>query len=87
MPQAVATSGQPLPPQARLLSVLLLSPDLSEPETPVSCSFNPSCLGGEQIPSGNLHAEVGPNPKLNYRRCGNKEEKGKFLHAGSGAAD
>ena len=36
---------------------------------------------------GDLHAEAGPNPKVNHRRCVKKEEKGKFLHAASGAAD
>ena len=35
----------------------------------------------EQKPEGDLHTEVGPNPKLNPRSCVNKEEKGKFLHA------
>ena len=39
------------------------------------------------MPSGELHTEVGPNPKLNPRRYVNKEEKGKFLPAASGAAD
>ena len=39
------------------------------------------------MPSGNLHAEVEPNPKLNPRSCVKKEEKGKFLRAASGAAD
>ena len=45
------------------------------------------CLSKEQTPSGDLHAEAGPNPKLNPRSCVNKEEKGKFLPAASGAAD
>ena len=53
----------------------------------ISCSLTPSCLGGEQMPSGDLHTEAGPNPKLNPRSCVNKEEKGKFLPAASGAAD
>ena len=52
-----------------------------------SCSFNPSCLGGEQTPSGDLHAEAGPNPKLNPGSCANKEEKGKSLPAASEAVD
>ena len=39
------------------------------------------------MPSGYLHAEVGLNPKLNSRSCVNKEEKGEFLPAASGAAD
>ena len=37
--------------------------------------------------SGDLHTEEGPNPKLNPRSCVNKEEKGKFLPAASGAVD
>ena len=36
---------------------------------------------------GDLHGEVGPKPKLNHRRCVNKEEKGKFLCAASETAD
>ena len=39
------------------------------------------------MPSGDLHAEAGPNLKLNPRSCANKEEKGKSLPAASGAAD
>ena len=39
------------------------------------------------MPSGNLHAEAGANPKLNPGSCANKEEKGKFLRAASEAAD
>ena len=49
--------------------------------------LTPFCLGGEQTPSGDLHAEVVPNPKLNPRSCANKEEKGKSLPAASGAVD
>ena len=49
--------------------------------------LTPSCLSEEQTPSGDLHAEVGPNPKLNPGSCANKEEKGKSLPAASGAAD
>ena len=30
------------------------------------------------MPGGSLHAEAGPKPKLNYRSCEKKEEKGKF---------
>ena len=37
------------------------------------------------MPSGDLYAVVGPNPKLNPRSYANKEEKGKFLPAASGA--
>ena len=39
------------------------------------------------MPEGDLHAEVGPKPKLNPGSCANKEEKGKFLPAASGATD
>ena len=39
------------------------------------------------MPSGDLHAEAGPNPKLNPGSYENKEEKGKSLPAASGAAD
>ena len=39
------------------------------------------------MPEGDLHAEVGPKPKLNLRSCVNKEEKEKFVHAASGAVD
>ena len=35
-----------------------------------------SGLSEDQTPSGNLHAELGPNLKLNPRHCVNKEEKG-----------
>ena len=37
--------------------------------------------------SGDLHGEAGPGPKLNTGTCVNKEEKGKFLPAASGAVD
>ena len=39
------------------------------------------------MPEGDLHAEEEPDPKLNPRSCANKEEKGKFLPAASGADD
>ena len=39
------------------------------------------------MPDGNLHAEVGPKPKLNPRTCANKEEKGKSLAAASRGVD
>ena len=39
------------------------------------------------MPELDLHAEVGPKPKLNPGSCANKEEKGKSLPAASGAAD
>ena len=47
----------------------------------------PSCLGGEKMPEGSLHAETEPEPKLNPRSCANKQEKGTFLRAASGAVD
>ena len=66
-------------------------PSPSQPEwaraPEAAASLTPSCLSEEQMPSGNLHAEAGPNPKLNPGSCANKEEKGKFLPAASGAAD
>ena len=49
--------------------------------------LTPSCLSEEQTPSGDLHTEAGPNPKLKPQSYANKEEKGKFLPAASGAAD
>ena len=86
MPQAGAMSRQPLPPQARPAVCTPPSPRLSEPEPPQSAAtLTPPCLGREQTPSGNLHAEAGLNPNLNPRGCANKEEKGKSLHATSGA--
>ena len=39
------------------------------------------------MPEGVLHAEAGPKSKLNPRSWANKEEKGIFLRAASGAAD
>ena len=53
----------------------------------ISCSFNPLLSEGRTEPTGDLHAEAGPNPKLNPGRYGNKEEKGKFLPVASGAVD
>ena len=50
-------------------------------------ALTPTCWGREQMPEGDLHAEAGLKPKLNPRSCENKEEKGKFLSAASGAAD
>ena len=52
-----------------------------------SCCFNPILSGQKQMPEGNLHAEVGPKAKLNPKSCVNKEEKGNFLCAASGAVD
>ena len=44
-------------------------------------------LSEKETPSGDLHAEAGPNPKLNPRSCANKEDKGKSLPAASGAVE
>ena len=41
----------------------------------------------QKMTSGNLHAEAGPNAKLNPRSSANKEEKRKFPPAASGAVD
>ena len=90
MPQAVAMSCWLLLLQAcpASASVPLPAPGLSEPEPPNQLLLlTLSCLGREQMPSGDLHAEAGPNPKLNPGSCANKEEKGKSLPAASGAAD
>ena len=46
-----------------------------------------SCVSEERTPSGDLHAEAGPHPKLNPGSCASKEEKGKFLPVASEAAD
>ena len=73
---------QPLPLQARL-TFHIPPPPTPRPEwatAPYSAAtLTPPCLSEEQMPSGDLHAEVGPNPKLNPRNCANKEEKGNFL--------
>ena len=53
----------------------------------ISLSFNSLLSGWEQMPEGDLHAEAGPNPKVNPRSWVNKEEKGKFFPAALGAAD
>ena len=37
--------------------------------------LTPSSLSEEQTPSGDLHAEVGPNPKLNPGSCANRERE------------
>ena len=87
-PQAAATSRRPLPPQALLAFRTPLSHRPEWARAPESAApLTPFCLGVEQKPSGNLHAEVGPNPKLNTGSCMNKEEKGKSLPAASEAAD
>ena len=70
---------------------LLHTPPSPRPEWARACEsaapLTSSCLGEEQMPSGDLHAEAGPNPKLNPRSCANKEEKEKSLPAAPGAAD
>ena len=80
--QASAAAGSPC---------LLCTPPSPRPEwaraPEASAPLTPFCLGGEQMPSGDLHAEAGPNPKLNPRSCANREEKGKSLPAASEAAD
>ena len=72
------------------------SPHIHTPPSPrpewarapeAAAPLTPSCVSEEQMPSGDLHAEAGPNPKLKPRSCANKEEKGKSLPAASGAAD
>ena len=77
---ASATAGSPR---------LLLTAPSPRPEgdraPKAAAPLTPSCLGGEQTPSGDLNIEAGPNPKLNPRSCMNKEEKGKFLPAASEA--
>ena len=60
---------------------------MSEQGLPNQRCFNPILSGWEEMPEGDLHAEVGSKPKLKPRSCANKEEKGKFLQAASGAAD
>ena len=62
------------------------SAGMSEPEPPNQPLLSHP-VWVEQKPEGNLHTEVGPNPKLNLGSCSNKEEKGKSLPAASGAAD
>ena len=88
MPWAGATSLRPLPPQARPTFRTPPSPRPERARAPeAAASLTPSYLSEEQMPSGNLHAEAGPNLKLNPRSCANKEEKGKSPPAASGAAD
>ena len=53
----------------------------------ISCCLKPVLSGREQKPERNLHAEVGLKPKPKPRSCVNKEEKGKFLRADSGAVN
>ena len=82
---ASAAAGSPCIPI--ITTVPLPPPGMSEPEPPNQPQLYPVLSGQEQKPEDNLHTEVGPKPKLNARSCENKEEKGKFLHAASGAAD
>ena len=79
-----------------LASAAAGSPQIRTPPSPrpewargpeSAAPLTPSCLSEEQMLSGDLHAEAGPNPKLNPGSCANKEEKGKFLTAASEAAD
>ena len=87
-PQAVATSGQPLPPQARPTFHTPPSPWTERARALESAApLTPSCLSEEEMPSGDLHAEAGTNPKLKTRSCANKEEKEESLPVASGAAD
>ena len=79
-----------------LVSAAAGSPRIPYPSLPpawvsqsplISCSFNPILSEREQTPSGDLHAEAGPDPKPNPRSRVNKEDKGKSPPAASGAAD
>ena len=81
---ASATAGSPCIPYTSLPLARV------SPSSLITCYFNPvlsSYLSEEQTPSGDLHTEAGPNPKLNLRSYANKEDKGKFLLAASRAAD
>ena len=70
-----------------ITTILLPHTGVNEQEPPNQPCFNPILSGQKQMPEGDLHAEMGPKPKLNPRNCANKEEKGKFLHAASEGAD
>ena len=88
MPQDVTMSCRPLSPQACPAFCTPPSPPAWVSQIPQSAApLTPFGLGSEEMPSGDLHTEAGPNPKLNPRSCVNKEEKGKFLPAASGATD
>ena len=77
--QAVATFCWPLTPQARPTFRTPPSPWPEGARAPYSAAtLNTSSLNEEQDPSGDLHAEVGLNPKMNSRSCVNKDEKGNF---------
>ena len=86
-PQAVATSCWPLSLQACPASVPL-PPQAWMSQSPLSsCYFNP-ILSGRGTDALRWPTRRGrANPKLNPRSCTNKEEKGKFLPAASGASD
>ena len=87
-PQAAAMSCWALSPQGHPASVPLPVPWPEWARAPeLAAPLTPTCLSEEQTPSSALHAEAGPNPKLNPGSCVNKEEKGKFLPAASGAED
>ena len=83
-PASAATDSPHIP----IITTIPLLPPAWVSQSPlISHCFNPVLSGQEEKPEGNLHTEVGPKPKLNPRGCANKEEKGTFLHAASGAAD
>ena len=83
--------GNVTPASAAAGSPRIRTPPSPQPEwarAPESATpLTLSCLSREQKPEGDLHAEAGPNPKLNPRSCANKEEKGKSLPAASRAVD
>ena len=82
---ASANAGWPCIP---IITTVPLHPPAWVSQSPlISRCFNPVLSGWEQKPEGDLHAEMGPKPKLKPRSCANKEEKGKFLCAASGAVD
>ena len=75
-PQAVATSCWPQPQQAHPEFCTPPSPWPEWARAPESATpITPSCLGEEQTPEGDLHAEVGPNAKLNTRNGVKKRRK------------
>ena len=85
-PQTGAMSCWSLPPLAHPSFCTPLSPRPEWARAPEAAApLTASCLSKEQMSSGNLHEEAGPNPKLNPGSCANQEEKGKSLPAASGA--
>ena len=78
---ASTTSGSPRIPYPSLPPAWVSQSPL------VSCSFNPVLSGCGTDAFGWPTGRGGPNPKLNTRSCANKEGKGKFLPAASGAVD